>query len=272
MSKPIPEAGILGRQQRIAQPARRIRLPKASGRRELALFAAIYVLYDASRWVFAGHLAAARRHAWWVIHLERHLGMAMEGGVQHALGAAVPAFLLSNVYLAAQLLVLPGALLWLYRHNRDVYRGLRNTIVGAWLISIPIFALFPVAPPRLVESGITDSVSHQTGVVLTGHSTMFYNPYAAVPSLHVGVAFAIGISLALALRPSWARTLALAWGPLVTLAVVATGNHYIFDAATGLLTAAVAFAISRGWERATRATNRPSPQAQLRLLPQPLRS
>jgi hypothetical protein len=59
-----------------------------------------------------------------------------------------------------------------------------------------VFALFPVAPPRLAGIGIADTVNSQAAVALTGHSTVFYNPYAAVPSLHVGFAFAIGIAAA----------------------------------------------------------------------------
>jgi len=272
ISRPRPPARVAGQQRRTVRQTPRVRLLRGPGPRELALFAGLYALYDGARWIFAGRPATARRHAWWVIQLEHHLGIAVESDVQHALGAPVPSFVLSNIYLAAQLLVLPGVLLWLYRHSRHVYRGLRNTIAGAWLISIPVFALFPVAPPRLVQRGITDTVSHQAGLVLTGHSTMFYNPYAAVPSLHVGVAFAIGISLCCALRASWARALALAWGPLVSLAVVATGNHYIFDTATGLLTTAVAYAISRSWTKVARRTNRESPRPQLRVVPEPLRS
>jgi hypothetical protein len=39
--------------------------------------------------------------------------------------------------------------------------------------------------------------------------------------------------------------LALLWGPVVTLAVVATGNHYVFDVAAGLLVTGLGF--SAGW-------------------------
>ena len=99
---------------------------------------------------------------------------------------------------------------------------------------MPVYALFPVAPPRLAGIGMADTVSHHAAVALTGHSTVFYNRFAAVPSLHVGFAFAIGIAAAAALRAPTARALALLWGPLVTVAVVATGNHYIFDVVTGL--------------------------------------
>jgi hypothetical protein len=39
--------------------------------------------------------------------------------------------------------------------------------------------------------------------------------------------------------------LALLWGPLVSLSVVATGNHYFFDIAAGLAVTAVGFAAGR---------------------------
>jgi hypothetical protein len=122
--------------------------------------------------------------------------------------------------VAAQLVVLPGSLVWLYRRAPGVYRPLRNTVLGTWLIAIPIYALFPVAPPRLAHAGIVDAVSEQAGFALTGRSTLFFNPLAAVPSLHVGFAFAVGIAAAAVLRAPGAKALALLWGPLVSLAVV----------------------------------------------------
>jgi membrane-associated phospholipid phosphatase len=223
---------------------------RAIGRRpELALFVAAYLLYTAARWIFVGHLAEAREHADRIIGLERSAHVAIEGSIQRALDSGAPSWLLSNVYLAAQLVVLPGALIWLYRRSRPVYRALRNTVIATWLIAVPIFALFPVAPPRLAGIGIADTVSSQAAVALTGHSTLFYNPYAAVPSLHVGFAFAIGIAAAAALRAPWARTLALLWGPVVTLSVLATGNHYVFDVAAGLLVTAAGFAAGRSTDR-----------------------
>jgi membrane-associated phospholipid phosphatase len=118
-------------------------------------------------------------------------------------------------------------------------------VIATWLIAVPIFALFPVAPSRLAGIGIADTVSSQAGVGLTGRSTLFYNPFAAVPSLHVGFAFAIAVASAAALHAPWAKALALLWGPLVTLSVVATGNHYIFDVVAGLVVTAVGFGVGR---------------------------
>jgi PAP2 superfamily len=227
-------------------PARRLAALATPGRCEVALFLAVYLLYDGARWAFAGRLTTARAHADWVIHLERSIHVAVEASVQRALDFGAASFVLSNLYLAAQLVVLPGALLWLYRRSPEVYRKLRNTVVAAWLISTPVFALYPVAPPRLAGIGIRDTVSHQAGVALTGHWTIFYNPYAAVPSLHVGLAFAIGLAIATSLRSRTAKAIALCWGPMVTLAVIATGNHYVFDVVTGLMAVAVAYALTRG--------------------------
>jgi membrane-associated phospholipid phosphatase len=140
-------------------------------------------------------------------------------------------------------LVVPGSLIYLYRRSPGVYRRLRDTILATWMLAVPIDALFPVAPPRLAGIGMADTVSDQAGVALTGHSTVFYNPLAAVPSLHCGFAFAIGIALAAAARRPWTKALAPAWGPIVSLAVVATGNHYLFDIAAGLLVSVLGYLV-----------------------------
>lgn len=220
---------------------RRFALPAPGWRLELLLFACAYVVYNLSRWLFAGDLGQAREHAHWIAGLERGAGLAWEGSVQRALDSGAASWLLSNVYLAAQFVVVPGALIWLYRRSAPLYRGLRNTMIATWLLAVPVFAGFPVAPPRLAGVGIADTVSEHAGVALTGRSTIFYNQLAAVPSLHVGFAAAVGVALALALRRRWAKALALLWAPLVALAVVATGNHFEFDIAAGLAVTGAGF-------------------------------
>ena len=210
---------------------------------EIGLFAAAWAIYDLARWVAVGKIGPATEHAHWVLDLENGLGVAVERSVQQALDAGTLVWLLSNVYLAAQLLVVPGSLIYLYRRSPAVYRRLRDTILATWMLAVPIYALFPVAPPRLAGIGMADTVSDQAGVALTGHSTVFYNPLAAVPSLHCGFAFAIGIALAAAARRPWTKALALTWGPIVSLAVVATGNHYVFDIVAGLLVSALGYLV-----------------------------
>jgi membrane-associated phospholipid phosphatase len=210
---------------------------------ELALFAAAWAIYDLARWIAVGEIGPATANAHWVLDVERGVGVAVEHSVQQGLDAGWLVWLLSNVYLAAQLLVVPGSLIYLYRRSPAVYKRLRDTILATWMLAVPIYALFPVAPPRLAGIGMADTVSDQAGVALTGHSTVFYNPLAAVPSLHCGFAFAIGIALAAAARRPWTKALALSWGPIVSLAVVATGNHYVFDIAAGLLVSVLGYVV-----------------------------
>jgi hypothetical protein len=117
----------------------------ASRRTELLLFLVAYALYNLARALAIGGEATAQANAQWVIGLER--------GVQHALSAPWLAVSLSYVYLAAQFVVLPGALIWLYRGAPVIYRRLRNTVIATWALAVPIYIVFPVAPPRLAACG-----------------------------------------------------------------------------------------------------------------------
>jgi hypothetical protein len=213
-------------------------------RAQLALFGLAYLLYSAARWVTVGDLSAARAHAEWIVHLEDHLGIADEASIQNALRGTWAIWVLNHAYLAAQLVVVPGALIFLYHRSRPIYERLRNTILATWLISIPVYAAFPVAPPRLAGIGLVDTITTQTGFAMDSKlTTSFYNQLAAVPSLHVGFAVAIGIAVSASLRHPVLKGLALLWGPLVGLAVVATGNHFVFDMAAGILAAALGYVL-----------------------------
>jgi len=239
----------------VASPARPRRAPRLAlsprARAQVGIFLLAYLLYSAARWLTVGDLGAAKAHAAWILHLEDHLGIADEAAVQHALRGTWALWLLNHLYLAAQLIVVPAALVFVYRRSRPIYERLRNTILATWLVSIPVYALFPVAPPRLAGIGLVDTITSQTGFSMDSKlTTSFYNQLAAVPSLHVGFAVAVGVAVAASVRHPAARALALLWGPTIALAVVATGNHFVFDIAAGLLASAVGYAAGRFATRA----------------------
>jgi hypothetical protein len=129
----------------LVRDPRRALPPGWVARPELALFLAAYLLYDAGRWLFAGPAPAARAHADWIIDLERSAHVAVEGSVQRALEGAAISYLLSTVYLAAQLVVLPGALIWLHRRSRRVY--IFDVAAGLWAVAVG-FVVGKVAPTR----------------------------------------------------------------------------------------------------------------------------
>jgi membrane-associated phospholipid phosphatase len=239
--------------------------------REIALFAGLYVIYTAARWLVHSHLSTALSNAHWVISVEHDTHVGIEGPVQRALHFEPASWLLSNVYLAAQLVVPVIVLVYTYVRARPIYIALRNTIIAIWLIAIPVFALFPVAPPRMAGIGLGEAASAGSAIGLTGHSTIFYNPYAAVPSLHVGVALAVSVALATAARRRWLKLVALLWAPLVTLAVIATGNHYVFDVVTGALAAAVGYALGRWVTSLVTAPRRARTQTRAAPAPEPTR-
>jgi hypothetical protein len=229
------------------------RLASSPGARtQIGLFLLAYLVYSAARWLMVGDLASAQDHAAWIVDLEQDLGVATEASVQEALTGTWILWLLNHAYIAAQLVVVPGALIFLYRRSRPVYHRLRNTILATWLISVPVYAAFPVAPPRLAEMGLVDTISEQTGFAMDSNlTTAFYNELAAVPSLHVGFAVAVGIAIAAAVHNPLVKTLALLWGPAIGLAVVATGNHFVFDIAAGLVASALGYGVGTAAARAT---------------------
>jgi hypothetical protein len=218
--------------------------PSPAAQLQLGVFLLAYLLYSAARWVTVGDIDVAKTNADWIMSVEHHLGVASEASVQHGLQGTWMLWVLNHLYLAAQLIVLPGSLVFLYHRSRPLYERLRNTILATWLISIPVYAAFPVAPPRLAELGMVDTITSQTGFALDGKlTTSFYNELAAVPSLHVGFAVAIGIAVAGALHNRVAKAIALLWGPTIALAVLATGNHFVFDIVAGVAAAGLGYGL-----------------------------
>ena len=219
------------------RPSSVLRLPfSPRARTQIGLFLLAYLVYSAARFVTIGDLALGPGHAHWIVDMQNSLGIGVEASVQNAFDGTWMLWVLNHLYLIAQLGVIPAvADLPLPPHLFGIYETLRNTILATWLISVPVYGLFPVAPPRLAEIGITDTIS--AGGVLDMDSsltTSFYNELAAVPSLHVGFAVAVGFALFAALRNPVLRYAALLWGPVIGLAVVATGNHFVFDMIAGV--------------------------------------
>ena len=90
-----------------------------------------------------------------------------------------------------------------------LYRGLRNALFVSLAFAAVSYALLPMAPPRLVpDIGIADTVG-----LAAGHDTgsfggvVPFNPYAAMPSMHVGWSLLVGIFGFRALRGNTLRWL-----------------------------------------------------------------
>jgi membrane-associated phospholipid phosphatase len=108
-------------------------------------------------------------------------------------------------------------------------------------IALVGYTVFPTAPPRFMpEWGFMDTVSDFTPVNVSHTSTSMstlFNPYAAVPSMHVAFALMIGWPLAMLARSSVVRVLWIVYPFVMTFVIVVTANHFILDALLGGLTA-----------------------------------
>lgn len=208
---------------------------------EAMLMGGLYLAGELARGLARGGESSAEADAGTVVRLERRLHLFDERAIQHAVGhvGGLPT-LLGYAYVSLHLAATVLVLVWVYRRHRDAYAYLRNTLALASGLALAGYALFPTAPPRLAGIGMRDTVSSSTVVDL--HSTLvagLYNPYAAVPSVHVVFAVIVGVAVArLARGPLW-RAVGVLYPVFVLFEIVATGNHFFFDAAAGAAVAAI---------------------------------
>jgi hypothetical protein len=219
---------------------------------EVAMVIGVYAAYEATRGLAAGNAHMALRHAQDVVSLERSLHIFVEGPVQHA-ALAVPRLVgtLGILYLALHLSVTGGLLIWLHRRRPAAYPLVRTTLLLATALAVIGYVLFPTAPPRLSHVGISDTVSGGYVNLNKGLVSSLYNPYAAVPSMHIAYALIVGASLARYAQHPITRLAGLAYVPFVLLVIVATGNHFFVDAAAGAAVTGVALLAARQLVRAT---------------------
>ena len=210
--------------------------------RQIVLFCGAYWLYRLVRGATDGRVAEAFGHARDVIALERGVGLFFEPAVQAwAEGTDWVIDVASWAYVNTHFTVTTLTLAFIYLRRNASFYFIRNMFMVAMLLALVGYAAFPTAPPRYMpEWGFTDSVAQLTGLTGSGSSAdALYNPFAAVPSMHVAFALMLGLPMARMARRRWVSALWLAYPLFVSFVVVVTANHWWFDAATGALVAAV---------------------------------
>jgi PAP2 superfamily len=210
---------------------------------EVALFALALLIYQASRALVIGKPSTAFENAAGIISWEKSSGLFVETSIQEwVLNHIQLAEALNYFYMYAHWTITPLFFIWLYRRRRRVYPYVRNAFLAANGIALIVFMLYPVAPPRLVGEGFVDSLQRVSDIDL--HGGVFagwFNPHAAVPSMHFGYALMIGI-VGLVLLRSWPlRLAALAYPAVVFVTITGTANHYVLDSVAGGLVVGMGF-------------------------------
>jgi hypothetical protein len=183
-----------------------------------------------------------------VVGLERALHVFHERDVQTAVDRlpGLPGAL-GLAYMTLHFLGTALALVWLHRSHRSHFAIVRTALVASTALALAVYVLYPAAPPRLAGLGFGDTVSQHTRVNLSSDLLgALYNPFAAVPSLHFGYALLIGVAIASLARRRSVRIAGAAYPALMLFVIVATGNHFVFDAAAGAAVVAAGWLIARG--------------------------
>jgi hypothetical protein len=234
------------------------------GIRELGLVGGVLLIYYLIRGFVADQPSEARSHALAIVHLEQSLRFFWEPQLQRVLSHGLPQIQFWNgVYFWAHAPVIALVGCWLYLNHRRHYSFLRNAFLASAVLGLVIYWTYPVAPPRLLAGfGFVDTMQRYSELSYQAQSLEpFVNPYAAVPSLHFGWSLLIGVGLILSLRHPLGWSLGILLPLLMFFAILATANHFVFDALAGLAVCSVslvaAFAVQR-WQMARRRVTQPA--------------
>ena len=209
--------------------------------RQLVLFAGAYYAYRIVRGFADGQTAVAFDHARDLVHAERSVGLFFEPGLQDLLLSQAWIRDGANfMYVNSHFIVTTTFLIWLYLASNNAYYYVRNMFMIAMGLALLLYAVYPTAPPRLLpEWGFTDTVAEAVGPAAENTAAVLYNPYAAVPSMHVAFALMIAIPAMKLVSNRLVRYAWAAYPGIVTFVVVVTANHFWLDAAFGAAVAGI---------------------------------
>jgi membrane-associated phospholipid phosphatase len=220
---------------------------------ELALVALAFLLYFIVRANVVDRPDVAIANARDLIDLERQLSIFVEPDWQRwslESEALARAFNFVYFWLDFPLIIVLGIVM--YFRRRTHYTFARDAILFSGALALVAYFLYPLAPPRLTpEIGVIDTLQVYNNASYQAQSTSFFvNPYAAMPSLHVGWAFLLASAVVLAFPGNrLVLVLAIAHPIAQWASTIFTGNHYILDGVGGLLVAAAGLLFAIAMQR-----------------------
>jgi membrane-associated phospholipid phosphatase len=220
------------------------------GGRSAALLTIAAAVYFAARKVVEGSTEQATRNAARLVRFEKSIGLDIEQGIQQlVLPHSVLVSVCNRTYVWLHWPFLIVALLVVFKRDRRAYQRLTGALILSGILGVVIFATFPVSPPRFSPEFV-GTVSQAERQHFIRYPAEWSNRLASMPSFHAGWTLIAAIVLSTTLRSRIAKLVALMPGPLVAVAVIATGNHYVLDVLVGTALALGALAVVT-WRPAT---------------------
>jgi hypothetical protein len=220
---------------------------------ELVLVALAFLLYFVVRANVIDRPDLALANAGRIFDVEKTLALFHEPWLQ---GQALESRLITRLFnfdyfwLDFPLIACLGLLMYFTRRRH--YTFTRDAILFSGACALVCYALFPVAPPRLVPTtGVIDTLQAFNNLSYQAQSTSFFvNPYAAMPSLHVGWALLLAIGVGRAYGANRLVLVLVLIHPLSQwTATVVTGNHYILDGCGGIVAASLGLVYATAMQR-----------------------
>ncbi len=183
-----------------------------------------------------------------VLNFQAWLGLPHEGTMQLFLLDRPRVVRAMNLYYMWAHFPVTGAfVVWAWARHRNLFPMIRRTLITVTGAGLILHLVYPLAPPRMLP-GFVDTGALFGPSPYDIDASAAANQIAAMPSLHVGWALIVALSVVW-LAPGRARLLALVH-PLITLAVVVlTANHYWMDGIVAIVLVIGAWAYSVKRER-----------------------
>ncbi len=220
--------------------------------REVLVLFSLYLGYEVIRNVGQSSAARALANAESLLALQESLGLNVERALQrialpHRWLIEVANSYYGLVYTVATL----STLVWLYRVAPDRYRFWRNALLITTTLGLIGFYLFPLAPPRLLDTlsggtrfGYVDTLAAFPGPwsFQSPWMSAVSNQYAAMPSLHCAWALWTAAAVSSVATHRLLRIAIWLLPVLTALVVIVTANHYILDIVAAALVTALGIA------------------------------
>jgi membrane-associated phospholipid phosphatase len=189
-------------------------------------------------------------HAGDIVEFESWIGIDVEDTLQSWVTPWGALETFANwIYIWGHWPVIIVTMAWLAWHHQREFLRLRDAMMVSGGLGMIVFVTYPVAPPRLADLGLVDTVTENSEAYRFLQPPAFVNQYAAMPSLHSGWDLLVGIAIVSAATTVVLRLIGYAMPVLMAFAVVATANHYIVDVVAGVSLVLVGHAVALGLER-----------------------
>ncbi|MEX1022872.1 MAG: phosphatase PAP2 family protein, partial [Dehalococcoidia bacterium] len=205
---------------------------------EIGLVAFGFLCYFLVRGAVVDRTGEALANARSIIEAQKSAGLLFEPALNAwTLGEPWRIDFFNFVYFWLDFPLIVGIGLLLFWRSRFHYTLLRDALLISGAFALVLYVSYPVAPPRyLPEWGFVDTLEEFANLSYQANSMQpFVNPFAAVPSLHVGWSVLLVFVLFMATKNRIVRSVAVFTLAAQTVAVMATANHYLFDALIGTL-------------------------------------